>query len=43
MISESNCIKAVDVSMSVNIFDTLSYGFNQNSSAPPKDLALKKI
>ena len=40
MISESNCINIVDVSMSVNIFDIFGYSFDQNRLAPsPKDLA----
>ena len=32
MISESNCINIVDVSKSVNIFDTSSYCSNINHS-----------
>ena len=39
MISDSNCINIVDVSMSVNIFHIFRYGFDQNRSASPKDLA----
>ena len=38
MISESNCISIVDISMSVNIFDIFSYDFDQNRSALPKYL-----
>ena len=38
MISESNCIGIVDVSMSVNIFDIFSYSFDQNLLGPLKNL-----
>ena len=34
MISEANCINIVDISMSANIFEIFSYGFDQNRSAP---------
>ena len=39
MISESNCINIVDISMSVDIFDIFCYSFDQNRSAPFKNLA----
>ena len=39
MISESNCINIVEVSIFLNIFDIFSYGFDQNRSGPSKNLA----
>ena len=39
MISESNCINIVHVSMSVNIFDIFSYHSDKNCSHLPKNLA----
>ena len=43
MISESNCINIVDILKFANIFDISSYGFDQNRSDSPKNLASPRI